>query len=29
MVLEEFAHALTTGADKYATAEADNIKTFS
>lgn len=26
---EEFAHALTTGADKYATAEADNIKTFS
>lgn len=29
VVLEEFAHALTTGADKYATAEADNIKTFS
>lgn len=26
VVLEEFAHALTTGADKYATAEADNIK---
>ncbi|OSC41664.1 PE family protein [Mycobacterium decipiens] len=28
VVLEEFALALTTGAGKYATTEADNIKTI-
>lgn len=29
VILEEFAAALTTGADRYATAEANNAKTVS